>query len=103
MRRRKFIALLGGAAAWPLAARAQRPATQNRIAIFHPVIPTTNLTVSGGEAMPSTAMRADKGDRISGAMSVVGLRCKCPLSIVHLIQSFYWRNSSSGFYFTLND
>jgi putative ABC transport system substrate-binding protein len=46
--RRQFISALGGATVWPLAARAQQPQKQHRMAFVHSGIPADLLTETAG-------------------------------------------------------
>jgi len=55
VKRREFIALLGGAAAWPVAARAQQPGRTYRLGFFLPVARDAPAMIAFFDELRSTA------------------------------------------------
>ena len=67
MKRREFVTLIGGAAAWPIAARAQRSRAMRRIAVVGALAPDDVETVkrSGAFEQALAALGWTKGDTIA--------------------------------------
>ena len=67
MKRREFITVLGGAVAWPLAARAQGPSAMPRIAVVGALAPDDVETVARSAAFEQAlaALGWKKGNTIA--------------------------------------
>jgi hypothetical protein len=108
MRRREFISLLGGAAVWPLAARAQQAEQMRRIGVLHtpavddPDGQTRNAAflqglqqfgwTDGRNVRIDTRWSAGDADRVESGNSRG--RCVSLVCLVHLITSSARRAAS---------
>jgi ABC-type uncharacterized transport system substrate-binding protein len=70
LNRREFITLLGGATAWPVAARAQQPTRNRKIGVLHP---GQSTTVSARVAAIREGLNGPDGQRDSSIEMVIRL------------------------------
>jgi hypothetical protein len=71
MKRREVILLLGGAAAWPLAARAQQPERMRRIGLFQGLAESDGSSLSIQEHAMRKVLRGYAKDK-NGNLILIG-------------------------------
>jgi putative ABC transport system substrate-binding protein len=71
MKRRTFITLIGGAASWPLVARAQQSAKMKRIAMVHPSEPAASMVANYHRAYRAFFDELSRAGYIEGKNLVV--------------------------------
>ena len=79
LRRRQFITLLGGAAAWPLPARAQQAERMRLIGVLmHDLLPKAELI--GLLVNPASPVAEPQIREVQAAAHVLGVRLTLPAS-----------------------
>lgn len=71
MRRRTFVAMLGGAAAWPAVTHAQQTQRMKRIAIVHPTEKREDMTIHGRRTFKAYFEELDRLGYIEGRNVVI--------------------------------
>ena len=86
IRRREFITLLGGAVAWPVAARAQRPSRPSRLGVLGPMLNNPTAIAQRGAIY--------RGGMVDPINLIDGLFALAAIGVSRLLLGVAWYEAS---------